>query len=47
MSPFTIIVILILSALFIVLSVIPLLPGQSDPDSSTRSAAAKTKTSRR
>jgi hypothetical protein len=46
MSPFTIIVILILSALFIVLSVIPLLTGQSDSDSSQRSASTKTKTSR-
>jgi hypothetical protein len=45
MSPFTIIVILILTILFIVLSVIPLLPGQSDLESSRRSPTAKTKTS--
>jgi hypothetical protein len=44
MSPFTIVVILILTVLFIVLSVIPLLPGQSDMDSSQRSSGAKTKT---
>jgi hypothetical protein len=45
MSPFTIIVILILTILFIVLSVIPLLPGQSDLESFRRSPTAKTKTS--
>ncbi len=43
MSPFPIVVVLILTVLFIVLSVIPLLPGQSDMDSSRRSPGAKTK----
>ena len=45
MSPFTIIVILILTVLFIILSVIPLLPGQADVESSRRSPTAKAKTS--
>ncbi len=43
MSPFTIVVVLILTVLFIVLSIIPLLPGQPDKDSSRRSSGAKTK----
>lgn len=43
MSPFAIVVVLILTALFIVLSVIPLLPGQSDMDSSSRSRRAEKK----
>lgn len=41
MSPFTIVVVLILTVLFIVLSVIPVLPGQPDMDSSHRSQGAK------
>ncbi|HEX7621104.1 MAG TPA: hypothetical protein VF359_07900 [Anaerolineales bacterium] len=45
MSPFTIIVVLILTALFITLSVIPLLTGRSDMDSSPQSQRAKTKNS--
>ncbi len=45
MSPFTIIVILILTLLFIILSVIPLMTGQSDLDYSHRPPRAKTKTS--
>jgi hypothetical protein len=45
MSPFTIVVVLFLTVLFIVLSVIPLLPGQSDMDSSDRTPRARTKTS--
>ncbi len=43
MSPFVIVVVLILTVLFIVLSVIPLLPGQPDMDSSHRSPGAKKK----
>ncbi len=43
MSPFPIVVVLILSVLFIVLSIIPLLPGQPDMDSSRRSSGSKTK----
>ena len=43
MSPFTIVVVLILTVLFIVLSVIPLLPGQPDMDSSHRAPGAKKK----
>jgi hypothetical protein len=41
MSPFTIVVILILTVLFIVLSVIPLLPGKSDLDTSHRTRGTK------
>jgi len=41
MSPFTIAVVLILTVLFIVLSVIPLLPGKPDMDSSHHSPGAK------
>jgi len=43
MSPFPIVVVMILTVLFIVLSVIPLLPGRSDMDSSHRSPRAKIK----
>jgi hypothetical protein len=43
MSPFPIVVVLILTVLFIILSVIPLLPGQPDLDSSHRSPGAKKK----
>ena len=42
MSPFEITVVLILTVLFIVLSIIPLLPDQADMDSSFHSPA-KTK----
>jgi hypothetical protein len=45
MSPFTIIVVLFLTVLFIVLSVIPLLPGQPDMDSSHLSPKTETKVS--
>jgi hypothetical protein len=41
MSPFASVVVLILTTLFIVLSVIPLLPGQPDADSSRRSSGLK------
>jgi hypothetical protein len=37
MSPFTIVVVLILTVLFIVLSIIPLLPARPDMDSSHHS----------
>ncbi len=40
MSPFPIVVVLILTVLFIVLSAVPLLPGQPDMDSSRRSPGA-------
>ena len=43
MSPFAIVVVLILTVLFVVLSIIPLLPGQSDKDSSPCSPNVKTK----
>jgi hypothetical protein len=43
MSPFAIVVVLFLTVLFIVLSVIPLLPGQPDKDASRCSPNAKTK----
>lgn len=43
MSPFEIAVVLILTVLFIVLSVIPLLPDEADMDSSFHSPV-KTKT---
>jgi hypothetical protein len=43
MSPFAIAVVLILTVLFIILSIIPLLPSQSDKDSSHRSPRTKTK----
>jgi len=43
MSPFTIVVVLFLTVLFIILSIIPLLPGQSDLDSSHTSTGAKKK----
>lgn len=43
MSPFAVVVIFILVALFFVLSIIPLLPGQTDINSSTPSPRAKTK----
>ncbi len=45
MSPFTITVVLILTLLFVILSIIPLLPGQTDIDSPRRSPRTKTKTS--
>ncbi len=45
MSPFTIIVIMILALLFIVLSVVPLISGQSDFDSSHRATKPGAKTS--
>jgi len=41
MSPFEIVVVLFLTVLFIVLSVIPLLNGKSDKDSSYHSPGAK------
>jgi hypothetical protein len=44
MSPYVIVVIMILSALFIVLSVVPLLPGPSDMDVSRRVSRTKKKT---
>jgi hypothetical protein len=43
MSPFEIVVVLFLTVLFIVLSVIPLMNGKSDTDSSRHSSGAKTK----
>jgi len=43
MSPYEIVVVMILSALFIVLSVIPLLPGPSDLDVSLRVSRTKKK----
>ena len=43
MSPFVSVVVLILTVLFIVLSVIPLLPGPPDMDSPHRSPGAKKK----
>ncbi len=43
MSPFVSVVVLILTVLFIVLSVIPLLPGPPDMDSPRRSPATKKK----
>jgi hypothetical protein len=43
MSPYEIVVVMILSALFIVLSVIPLLPGPSDLDVSRRVSRTKKK----
>jgi hypothetical protein len=43
MSPFTVVVVLFLSALFIVLSAIPLLPSHPDMDTSHRSPGAKKK----
>ena len=43
MSPFAVAVVLILTILFIVMSIIPLLPGQADLDSSKRSQRVKTK----
>ena len=43
MSPFEIVVVLLLTVLFIILSVIPLLNGKSDLDSSQHSRGAKTK----
>ena len=43
MSPFPIAVVLILTVLFIVMSIIPLLPGQKDTDSSKRAPRAKAK----
>ena len=43
MSPFAIAVVLILTILFIVISIIPLLPGQVDLDSSKHSQRVKTK----
>ena len=42
MSPFPVVVVLILTVLFIILSVIPLLAGH-DVDSSQRSSKPKTK----
>jgi hypothetical protein len=43
MSPFEIVVILSLTVLFVILSVIPLLPGQPGKDCSQRSPGVKTK----
>jgi hypothetical protein len=43
MSPYVIVVIMILSVLFIVLSVVPLLPGPSDLDISRRVSRGKKK----
>ena len=43
MSPFAIVVVFILAVLFIVLSIIPLLPGQPDVDSNPHPRRAKTK----
>jgi len=43
MSPFAVAVVLILTILFIVMSIIPLLLGQADLDSSKRSQRVKTK----
>ncbi len=43
MSPFTIVVVFFLAVLFIVMSLIPLLPGPADMDSPTNPARAKTK----
>jgi hypothetical protein len=43
MSPFSIAVVLILTILFIVMSIIPLLPGQTDMDSSKHTQKVKTK----
>ncbi len=45
MSPFTIIVVFILTLLFAVLSITPILPGKTDMDSSQRSPRTKTKSS--
>jgi hypothetical protein len=43
MSPFEIVVVLFLTVLFIVMSVIPLLNGKTDLDSSRQSPGVKTK----
>jgi hypothetical protein len=43
MFPFSIVVVLLLTVLFIVISVIPLLPGQSDMDSNHLSSTGKKK----
>jgi len=43
MSPYEIVVVMILSVLFIVISIIPLLPGQSDLDVSRRVSRTKKK----
>jgi hypothetical protein len=43
MSPFEIVVVLFLTLLFIVLSIIPLLNGKSDMDSSCHSTATKSR----
>jgi hypothetical protein len=46
MSPFTIVVIMFLTVLFIILSVIPLLSGPSDVDSSPHSPVVENKITR-
>ena len=46
MSPIITVVVLILAVLFIVLSILPLLPGQEDMDSSKPTPRAKTKHAR-
>jgi len=43
MSPIITVVVLILAVLFIVLSILPLLPGQEDMDSSRPTPRAKAK----
>jgi hypothetical protein len=43
MSPFAVAVVLILTVLFIVLSIIPLFPDQKDMDSSNQSPRAEKK----
>jgi hypothetical protein len=43
MSPFTITVVLVLVILFIVISLIPLLPGQTEMDASRRSHKTRPK----
>jgi hypothetical protein len=46
MSLFSIVVVLVLTVLFIILSIVPLLPGQQNMDSPDRFPKAKKKTSR-
>jgi hypothetical protein len=45
MSPYTIVVVTALTGLFVVISLLPLLPGQSDMDSPHNKRRVKTKAS--